>query len=62
MKNQSYIHKLFGGQLQRQMDEDMEELIQAEQHSGQKMQPAYINEDYFKEQKREKTILNRQGR
>jgi neutral trehalase len=38
-------------QLQRQMDEDMEELIQAEQHTNRKLQPAYMNGDLFKEKK-----------
>lgn len=54
MKSEKYLHQLFGKELQKQMDEDLEDMILAEQKTRQKLQPAYINEDYWKEKKESK--------
>jgi hypothetical protein len=54
MKSEKYLHQLFGKELQKQMDEDLEDMILAEQKTRQKLQPAYINEDYWKEKKEAK--------
>lgn len=62
--------KLYGKQLDRVMQEDMDNLIQEEMREydrgarrGTAKQPVYMEEDYFKEKKRESEMkrIHRQG-
>lgn len=54
MKDEKHLHKLFGDQLQKQMDKDYIEVAQDEMSTGRKLQAGYEQNDVF-DTKREET-------
>lgn len=62
MSGDKTLHKLFGDQLQKQMDEDYIEMMKEEQQkdyprkSMQKVQPAYALDDVFEYERIQKRL------
>lgn len=67
MSGRNKMHDIYGQQLQKQLDEDFVEFVKEEQKRDyptkqvMKLEPAYIHNDVFKDQ-REEQLLRSQKR